>query len=98
MNDWLQTYMEVTGAQMSSILRSAKYRARKILRSTEGRKKLLLYGERRFARDELERQEKESKHVMAFEKARTAALTWKRQQNFGRGGVAVFERKFVGYA
>jgi hypothetical protein len=73
----LQTHVHVVGVQMSSILRSAKYRAMNTLRSKEGRKKLL-YGERRFARDELERQEKEPKHVMAFEKARTTAMARKK--------------------
>jgi hypothetical protein len=65
---------------MSSILRSAKYRARNTLRSKEGRNKLL-YGERRFARDELERQEKEPKHVMAFEKQRL--LRWRERNTRG---------------
>ena len=57
----------------------------------------MLFGERRFARDELERQEKEPKHVMAFEIARIAALARKRHQKFGRG-LAAFQRRYVGYA
>lgn len=57
----------------------------------------MLYRERHFAWDKLERQEKEPKHVKAFEKARNVALARKRHQKFGRGGLVAFQRRYVSY-
>lgn len=50
-----------------------------------------MYGERRFAREWLLRQEKDQVHKEEFEQAKRSATACKQHQKFNRGGVAFFD-------
>lgn len=78
-----KSFCEIVVLEMSTALRSAKYWARKAIRNSCG-KQVLLHGEKRFAREELRKQESHPKRMAAFAKAKRAASCRTRFQKFGR--------------
>ena len=77
-------FLRLVVLEMSTALRSAKYRAREAIRNSTG-KQVFLHGENYFAREGLRKQDSDPKHVAAFAKAKRGASCRTRFQKFGRG-------------